>query len=72
MTQTIKLVKSGEGFYLYQTTEGNELWKGKITGKYSFRVGYLSDVENFSIGVFEAKEELKSLAEEVEAEFGGR
>ena len=67
-----KLVKSGQGFYLYQTDGGLELYKGKITGKYSFRVGYLSDAENFLIGVYEAKQELASLVAQAKAEFGGK
>jgi len=67
-----KLLKSGQGFYLYQTENCLELYKGKITGKYSFQVGYVSNAENFGIAVFEAKEELQELFAQAKAEFGGK
>jgi Zn/Cd-binding protein ZinT len=62
----MKLLKKRDGYYLYKV-EGFkvlELWKGKEGGKFSYRAGYVSDVDNLDVAIFNAEEEMRSMMRE--------
>jgi hypothetical protein len=59
-----KAIKKLDGYSLYKTQDGYELWRGNIAGKNSFRIGYVSDPENFEMAVDAAQEEMRCLMAE--------
>lgn len=60
-----KLIKQGQGYYLYKTADGfKELWKGKMGSAYGYRAGYVMDSDNFDVAVDAAKEEMASFMAE--------
>ena len=61
----MQLLKKRDGYYLYKA-EGFkvlELWKGKEGGKFSYRAGYVSDVDNLDVAIFNAEEEMRTMME---------
>ena len=59
----MELLKKRDGYYLYKVEGLNifELWKGKEGGKYSYRAGYVSDVENLDEAIGNAEEEMRAM-----------
>jgi hypothetical protein len=60
-----KLIKKDGKYRLYNVSGSYELWFGNIAGKWSYRLGYVEDPENFDLVVLAAKEEVASLWAEV-------
>jgi hypothetical protein len=62
----MQLVKKRDGYFLYKV-EGYsifELWKGKQGGKFSYRAGYVSDVDGLDEAIFNAEEEMRCMMKE--------
>lgn len=59
----MELLKKRDGYYLYKVEGLNifELWKGEEGGKYSYRAGYVSDVENLDEAIGNAEEEMRAM-----------
>jgi len=62
-----KLIAKSENYRLYTVDGMHELWYGNIAGKFSFKLGYVSDPENFFEAVSNAREEIASLMVEAGA-----
>lgn len=62
----MELLKKRDGYYLYKAEGLNilELWKGKEGGKFSYRAGYVSDVDGLDVAIFEAEEEMRTMMKE--------
>jgi hypothetical protein len=61
MTRALKKLN---GYYLYKTSDGYELWRGNMAGKWSFRAGYVMNPDNFEVAVDAAEEEMRCLMAE--------
>jgi len=62
----MQLLKKRDGYYLYKVEGLNvlELWKGKEGGKFSYRAGYVADVDGLDVAIFEAEEEMRTMIRE--------
>ena len=64
---TIVPVKAKSGYYVYYIQGHYELWRGKIEQEdthYSFRAGYIANVDNLDYAIAEAQEEMRALMAE--------
>jgi hypothetical protein len=61
---TIKPMKKSRGYFVYKINGDKELWKGKIEGQYSYRAGYVFDIENLDQAIDNAEEEMRCLMAE--------
>lgn len=64
---TIRPVKKSNGYYAYKIQGMIELWRGKIEEeetKYSYRAGYVSNIENLEMAIDAAQEEMRCLMAE--------
>ena len=62
-----KLIAKSENYRLYQVDGCLELWYGNIANKFSFKLGYVSEVEGFHTAVLNAQEEIAALMVEAGA-----
>ena len=61
---TIKPMKKSRGYFVYKINGDKELWKGKMEGQYSYRAGYVFDIENLDQAIDNAEEEMRCLMAE--------
>lgn len=64
---TIVPAKAKAGYYVYYIQGHYELWRGKIEQEethYSFRAGYIANLDNLDYAIEEAKAEMRALMAE--------